>query len=176
MVVATLFGSSGCSLASAWTEALEQAYRGMVRYRGGVLVRYHPLEICNPNGAQEAFARYKYWKDRGLPVSILWDEKQSGETVPDAFEFKLEGEGPCDTDLVICTRNRRYLVSLTNLRADQRNTQLRVQLKGEDMSRWEVRPVFGSPVGARRSADNLICQTALKPLASAVFELKCTTP
>ena len=149
-------------------EPIEEAYRGAVGYRGGVVVRYNPLENCNPDGAHATLARYKYWKDRGVPVRVLWDEKQSGETVPGAFEFMVEGQGPRDVDLVVCEKNPEYLVSLTNLRENQREVRLRVRLKGEDMSRWTVRSLFGLPIHVERSGSDLICKAELGPLASAV--------
>ena len=149
-------------------ESIEQVYRGAVRYRGGVVVRYNPLENCNPKGAQRTFARYKYWKDRGVPVRILWDEKQSGETVPGAFEFMVEGEGARDVDLVLCEKEQGYLVSLTNLRANKREVRMRVRLKGQDMGKWKIQSLFGLPMSAERSGGDLICKTELGPLASAV--------
>ena len=55
-----------------------------------------------------------------MPVRVLWDEKQSGETVPGAFEFMVEGEGARDVDLVLCEKEQGYLVSLTNLSAKKK--------------------------------------------------------
>jgi len=149
-------------------EPVEEAYRGAVRYRGGVVVRYNPLENCNPKGAHGTFARYKYWKDRGVPVRVLWDEKQSGETVPEAFEFMVEGDGARDVDLVLCEKEQGYLVSLTNLRTNKREVRMRVRLKGEEMGKWKIQSLFGLPINAERSGGDLICKTELGPLASAV--------
>ena len=71
-------------------------------------------------------------------------------------------------DLVVCEKNPGYLVSLTNLRESQREVRLRVRLKGEDMSRWTVRSLFGLPIHVERSGEDLICKAELGPLASAV--------
>lgn len=150
-------------------ESIEQAHRGMARYRGGVVVRYNPLANCNPKGALEAFTRYKYWKDRGVPVWVQWEERQPGETVPDAFEFRVEGDAPHDIDLAVCEGNPGYLVSLTNLRSSPRETRLRIRLKDQDMGRWKTRPILGLPIREERSGGGLICRTDLGPLASAVF-------
>jgi len=161
-------------IVGAWHKTLqpvEEAYRGTMRYRGGVVVRYNPLENCNPKGAQSALERYKFWKNCGVPVSVAYDEKQAGETTPEAFEFEVEGDGPRDTDLVVSEKGEGYMVSVTNLRPSRREVRTRVRLKGEDMKRWNPRPVYGQVAIAGQSSDMLSCQTILGPLGSAVFQL-----
>jgi hypothetical protein len=150
-------------------EPVEQAYRGATRYRGGVVVRYNPLENCNPKGAHGTFDRYKYWKDRGVPVRVVYDEKQASETVPDAFEFMVEGDGPRDVDLVVCEAKQGYLVSLTNLRATRRGIRLRVKLNGQDMRRWKVCQILGTT--SAQPGDSLICKAEAGFLESVVFEV-----
>ncbi len=161
-------------LVGEWHRSLggvEEAFRGAERYRGGVSVKYHPLANCNPRGAREALARYRYWKDRGVPVRIVWDEKQAGESVPDAFEFEVLGKGPRDVDLVVCEKSPDYLVCLTHLRPERRTVRLRVQLAGQDMRRWTIVPVFGAPIRAERAGDASIYTAEFGPFASAVGRL-----
>jgi hypothetical protein len=161
-------------IAAAWHEtvtAIENAYHGARPYRGGVTMRYNPLASCTPKGAIDVLARYQYWKDRGVPVHVLWDEANATESVPKAFEFKLEGPDVEAVDMVICETDTGYLVSLINMRAAQRELSLCVQLKGEDMSRWGARSVYGTVLKTMSSTGALLCKCALNPQGAAVFAL-----
>jgi hypothetical protein len=153
-------------------EAIEQAYSGATRYRDGVVVRYNPLATCNPKGAAQAIARYRYWKNRGVPVSVLWDEKSAAETVPESFEFTLAAGSVGEMDLVVSRKDSGYVLALTNLAARSRDATVRVRLKGEDMSRWRARPVWGPPVAVSQSGDGeLVCRASLAPQGAGVFAL-----
>ena len=149
-------------------ERVQQASRGTVPYRKGVLLRYNPLENCNPHGAAAVYARYKSWKDRGTPVSLVWDDKQAGETVPEQFEFLLEGDAR-DTDMAIRAGECSYLVTLINLRDEPRDLHLRVCLKGEDMARYVASRIDEpGPITVERAGGNLYCGMHLPPLACTV--------
>ena len=80
----------------------------------------------------------------------------------------VEGDGARDVDLVLCEKEQGYLVSLTNLRTNKREVRMRVRLKGEEMGKWKIQSLFGLPISAERSGDDLICKMELGPLASAV--------
>lgn len=156
----------------AVADRIERASRGTAPYRRGVVLRYQPREICNPGGAAAVYARYKYWKDRGTPVSLIWDEKQAGETVPERFEFLLEGNDPSEMDLSIRCRGSFYVVTLINLRNGPRDLRLRVRLEGQVMDRYHARRVDeDAPVAMERSVEALYCKMSIPPLGSAVLRL-----
>jgi len=151
---------------------IERASRGTLPYRGGVVLRYNPLAACDRQGAGPLFARYKYWKDRGLPVSVVWDEKRTDETVPESFEFALEGSDTRDTDLAIRSGKSSYVVTLINLRNAPRDFRLRVRLKGQEMARYEARAFDKSPpLTVEHSAGNLVCSLSVPALAAVVLRL-----
>jgi hypothetical protein len=153
-------------------ERVERLCRGTAPYRGGVVLRYNPLATCNPAGAGPLLARYKFWKDRGLPVSVVWDEQRADETVPEQFEFALEGDDTRDTDLAIRSGDGSHVATLTNLRNTSRDLRLRVRLRGQDMGRYEAHRIDEiAPVTVERSAGNLTCSIHLPPLACAVVRL-----
>ena len=156
----------------AVAERLERVFQGTVPYRGGVIVRYNPQETCNPQGAAAVYARYKQWKDRSTPVSLVWDEQRKDETIPDRFEFFLEGPDTAETDLAIRCTDSWYLATLINLRHVPRDLRLRVRLKDKDMDRYEVSRVDEStPVVVEHSAGNLCCGIRLPALGYAVLRL-----
>jgi hypothetical protein len=153
-------------------ERVERLCRGTVPYRGGVVLRYNPLAACNPAGAGPLLARYKFWKDRGLPVSVVWDEKRTDETVPEQFESVLEGADTRDMDLAIRSGDGSHVATLINLRNAPRDLRLRVRLRGQEMSRYEARRIDeDAPVAVERSAGNLTCAVHLPPLACIVIRL-----
>jgi hypothetical protein len=162
-------------IAAAWHKTvtvIENAYHGARPYRGGVTMHYNPLASCNPKGAIDALARYRYWKDRGVPVRVVWDEASATESVPETFEFKLEGSDVEAVDMVICETDAGYLVSLIDIRANaRRELSLCVQLRGENMSGWSTRSVYGPVIKTTGSADALLCKCALNTQGAAVFAL-----
>jgi hypothetical protein len=163
------------AIAAAWNKtvaAIELAYRGARPYPGGITVRYNPLASCNPKGAVETLARYRYWKDRGVPVRVVWDQDSAAESVPGNFEFQLEGTDVADMDLVISKTESGYLVSLINMRSTTRKISLCVRLRSEDMNGWGARSIYGPEVTTAPSSDALGCKCALSPLGCAVLALE----
>ena len=162
------------AVVSAWHQKLpkiEEEFRGAVPYMRGVIVRYNPLANCNPKGALAAFRRYRYWKERGVPVRVQWDEKSAAETVPESFEFQLDGAGPHRVDLVVCECAGGYRVVLTNLMATEQTVKLRVRLTGQAMERWKARPIHGPAIDVKSDGNALLCAATLGPFAATVFSL-----
>jgi hypothetical protein len=155
----------------AMLDRVERVIHGSAPYRRGVVLRYNPLATCNPKGATALLARYKYWKDRGLPVSVVWDDERTEETVPDRFEFALEDDTK-DIDLSIRCRSSGYFVTLINLRNSPRHVRLRVRIQDQDMDRYETsRLGDNSLVTAERTSGTLSCGLGLSAFGCAVVQL-----
>ena len=152
-----------------WPIAIRAGHRGA---RPPIAVAWSfatiPARSATQAVRRAVYARYKYWKDRGTPVSLIWDEKQAGETVPERFEFLLEGNDPSEMDLSIRCRGSLYVVTLINLRNGPRDLRLRVRLEGQVMDRYHARRVDeDAPVAMERSVEALYCKMSIPPLGSA---------
>lgn len=167
---------------------LEQINNNTQCYRKGIMLRYHLPSLCGtdapksesqngypgyrPNRAEHLLDEYRAWKQRGVPVCVVWDEQRSGPIIPDQFEFYLEGSDTSDYDLFIRTGYNRYIVSLINLRSESRNAEMAILLDGQIMSDWQVGAMIGEDVESFLSGGVLHVRCALPGLTWTVFEIR----